>query len=492
MHDMYYLEVSELPVLNSRSQKEFDNILLEYIEKFKTVTNNKDVIANLIATAIDYPIAYVKETINSYVRSRLLTSKLEPLINNEAFVREKVYIQGYKTVRLIYDRKNNIIKPLDEIEINEYKQKIENNEVELDNDDYFNIYSYLFYYNDFFDKFTKEKDKYLMSLTVKKIEKSKYKFFFKEKIKFYPLTVLSEKQVSSIKKYSNYKRELGHYTENYQFLNEIKLGKGYYQYNLASNRSTYSQICDITIEELLDIAKESIFIITTNIDSGYETKAYKKINDIRNKNAIDNNENKNIYIRTIEGFDNNVDVIKVDQNKNYYSQIFCNMIHSKIIIVDNFFVALGSGNWFTSSRDKWEDSLVIFPCENAIKKYCPIYDSRGDYYNIFANSINNKNDLRDLFDLYWIMKKDLMEDMNNRNYSNDNKNVYDEILIRKIEKMIESKIKSDFDIIVDFLIKVKKDEINYNEIYDYLILSEQIDKDDKEKLKNSLSSRGEV
>ena len=59
MNDMYFLKISELPVINSRSQKEFDDVLLEYIFKFKKITNNEDTIAHLTATSIDYPVDYI-------------------------------------------------------------------------------------------------------------------------------------------------------------------------------------------------------------------------------------------------------------------------------------------------------------------------------------------------------------------------------------------------------------------------------------------------
>ena len=158
------------------------------------------------------------------------------------------------------------------------------------------------------------------------------------------------------------------------------------------------------------------------------------------------------------------------------------MIHSKIIVVDNFFVALGSGNWFSNSRDEFEDSLVIFPCINAIKKYCPIYYPTADYYRIFEQLINDNNDLFKLFDLYLIMKKDLFDDVNN------SKNVYDELLVKKLEKSMESNIEKHFDFIVDF---IANEEINRDEFFDYLLSSERIGKKYKEKLKNIRFNRGD-
>ena len=77
MNDMYYIKISELPVINSRTQKEFDNILLEYIEKFSRITTNIDTITHLIATSIDYPVNYIEDLIDTYIRSGLLTYDLE-------------------------------------------------------------------------------------------------------------------------------------------------------------------------------------------------------------------------------------------------------------------------------------------------------------------------------------------------------------------------------------------------------------------------------
>lgn len=478
MNDMYYIKISELPVINSRTQKEFDDILLEYIGKFKEITMNIDVITHLIATSIDYPFNYIREMINTYIRSGLLTPNLERIGNKEKFVREKVFIKSYKTLHFIYDRKNNNLKELEQTQIKEYEDK-KGKKLTLDNKDYFNVYLHLFYYDDFFDKKTKEKDKYLMSLTIKKIEKTSYKDFFEDKIEFYPLDVLTDKQVNKIKKVpvNVYNRKLGIYKENYEFLNEIKNGKGYYQYNLALNSKKDSQICDLIVEQLLDLAKESVFIITTKVDgkSRIKTKAFNKIDNLRNEGKL--------YIRTIEGFNNSTELsIKVDQDKDYYSQVFNNMIHSKIIVIDNFFVALGSGNWFSNSRDEFEDSLVIFPCNNAIKKYCPIYYPTADYYKIFEQLINEKNDLCELFDLYLIMKKDLAYDMSNT------KNIYDEILIKKIEKSMEININKEFDNIVRFL---EKEKVNRDEFLYYLSSSENIGKEYKEKLKSICIDRGD-
>ena len=480
MNDMYYIKISELPVINSRTQKEFDNILLEYIEKFSRITTNIDTITHLIATSIDYPVNYIEDLIDTYIRSGLLTYDLEIRDNKEVFVREKIIIKSYKTLHFVYDRINNNLRELEQTQIKEYVDKI-GKKVELDNSDYLNVFLHLFYYDDFFDKNTKEKDKYLMSLTIKKIDNNKYKDFFKDKIEFYSLDTLSYKQVDKIKKESvkNYNMKLGLYNENYEFLNEIKNknGKGYYKYNLALNSKRDSRICDITIEQLLDIAKESIFIITTKIDSKSKnkTKSFEKLDRLRDDGKL--------YIRTIEGFNNSNNlVINVDQNRKYYSQIFNNMIHSKIIVVDNFFVALGSGNWFSNSRDEFEDSLVIFPCINAIKKYCPIYYPTADYYKIFEQLINDNNDLFKLFDLYLIMKKDLFDDANN------SKNVYDELLVKKLEKSMESNIEKHFDFIVDF---IANEEINRDEFFDYLLSSERIGKKYKEKLKNIRFNRGD-
>ena len=470
---MYYIEISELPVLFSRTQKDFDDVIFEYITKFKTITTNKEVIVNLIATAIDYPLAYIKELLNSYVRSGLLTSDFSIIKNKEAFVREKQYIKSYKTLYLVYDRKQKEVKELEAVQINEYKLNTENNHVELDEDDYLNIYSFLFDNDDFFDRTTKEKDKYLMSLTTKKLSKGKYKSFFKDRIKFFPLKILTENQVKAVRRPSNIvNRKLGLYDAKYEFLKNIKdKNKGYFQYNLASSKLNNSALCEMTLVDLLSIAKESIFIITTKIDSGFNTKVYKKFDELRSKN-----DKNNLYIRVIEGFNTDKDLLYIDLDNNYYSQIFNNMIHSKIIIVDNLFVALGSGNWFSSDRSIFEDSLVIFPCENAIKKYCPIYDSRGDYYMIFNQLINNTNDLKTLLDLYSILKKDLSYD-NNSNV----RNVFDEALIKKIQKLMVDCINIDFELIVNF---IKHDDVNKQEFKDFIISSNKVDSNLRTKFKN--------
>lgn len=478
MNDIYYIKISELPVINSRTQKEFDKILLDYIEKFKEITMNVETISHLIATSIDYPFKYIMETINTYIRSGMLTSNLERIDNKEAFVREKIYIKSSKTLHFIYDRKKNSLKELEQTQIKEYDDK-KGEKIELNDNDYLNVYLKLFYYDDFFVKKTKEKDKYLMSLTINKIEKNSYKDFLKERIEFYSLDMLSEKQIDKIKKLPEniYNRKLGLYKQNYKFLDEIKKGRGYYQYNFASNNSRDSEICDVAVEQLLDIATESIFIITTKIDSNSEikTKSFKKIDKLRDEGKL--------YIRTIEGFDNKEKMsISVNQDKGYYSQVFDNMIHSKIIVVDNFFVALGSGNWFSSNRENFEDSLVIFPYNNAIKAYCPIYYPKGDYYKIFEQLVNEKNDLHELFDLYLIMKKDLSYAMNNL------KNAYDELLIRKIEKSMENNFIKDFDLIVRFL---KKENVNNDEFFYYLLSSDKIEKEYKEKLKSIYINRGD-
>ena len=478
MNNMYFIKISELPVINSRSRKEFDNILLEYIEKFKSITMNVDTIAHLIATSIDYPINYVRELIKSYIRSGLLTSNLDKIDVDEVFVREKIFIKSFKTLYFVYDSKKNCLRELDQTQVKEYDEK-KGSKVELDNKDYMNVYLDLFYNDDFFDKNTKEKDKYLMSLTINKIEKDKYRDFFKDRIEFYSLDSLSNKQVDKIIKGSIniYRRKLGLYKQNYKFLNEIKNGKGYYEYNLALSNKKNSGICDKTIAELLDIAKESIFIITTKIDnkSRYKTECFEKIDILRNEGKL--------YIRTIEGHNNQNNIsIKVDQDKGYYSQIFNNMIHSKVIVVDNFFVALGSGNWFSSSRDNFEDSLVVFPCDNAIKKYCPIYYYKSDYYKIFEQLINERVELSELFDLYLIMKKDLIYDMSN------SKNVYDELLIKKIEKCMESNINKDFDKILSFL---GTDKVNSSEFFYYLLSSDNIERKYKEKLRSIYIDRGD-
>lgn len=477
MHDMYYLSISELPVINSRTQQKFDDILLEYIEKFSKITKNKKTIAHLIATSIDYPFEYVKEMIQSYKRSGLLTENLEIRKKEEDFVREKVFVKGYNTLYFIYDRKLKKLKQLNKIQITGLMEQ----EVELDNEDYKNIFSQLFYCDDFFNNETKERDKYLMSSTLKKIGKDEYKDFFKDRIKFYPLIKLTKTQVEKYEESieSNYYRILGRYKDNYEFLNEIKKGKGYYQYNLGSNNKKDSFSCDEVVNQLLSIAKESIFIMTTKIDNdkSNKTKSFEKFDEIRNDSK------GKIYIRTIEGLQKDDKVsINVDTDREYYSQVFSRTSHSKIIVIDNFFVALGSGNWFSNPRNEFEDSLVIFPFINAIKEYCPIYYSNGDYYKIFEKLVNEKKDLKELFDLYLIMKKDLIYDMNN------SKNIYDELLIKKIEISMEKNIKTEFDTIANFL---KKEIVNKDEFYYYLSSSNIIDSEYKNKLRRVYMNGGD-
>lgn len=475
MNDMYFLKISELPVINSRSQKEFDDVLLEYIFKFKKITNNEDTIAHLIATSIDYPVDYIKEMINSYKRSHVLSDNLEPLLRKDSFIREKLYVKRQNTLYFVYDRKNNNLKQLETIKIKEYENKIEK-KVILDSKDYLSVYTQLFYCEDLK---LNEVDKYLMSLTVKKIDQQDYKEFFKDRIEFYSLINLNEKQVKEIETPSNniYWKILNRYKQNYGFLNAIRNGKGYYQYNLGDGSKNDSLSCDQVIEELLSIAKESVFIMTTKIGNknNVETRAFKKFNELKSEG--------NHYIRTIEGFqdDDRMDVI-VDQDKGYYSQWLSKKSHSKIIVVDNFFVALGSGNWFSNSRDNFEDSLVIFPYNNAIKAYCPIYYPQGDYYKMFEDLINKKNDLKDLLALYLTMKKDLLFDMNK------SKNVYDEVLIKKIEVCMENNIKTHFQVIEQFL---RREVVNREEFYYYLSSSNKLSDDDKAKLKRIYFNEGD-
>lgn len=477
MNDMYLIKVSELPAINSRRQMEFDDILLEYIEKFKDITTNTNIIAHLIATAIDYPLDYVKEIIKTYKRSNLLTTDLTRISNKEYFVRETTIIKGQRTLFFIYDRKQNNLKEIDQTQTKQYDSK-KSVKVELDNKDYVNIYTQLFYHDDFFDKLTKEKDKYLMSLTLKKVESDNYKEFFKDKIEIFELPTLTTEQVENLSKIdrNRYKRILGRYKQKNLFIDEIKNGKGYYEYNLANCKENDSFKCEKLISELLDMAEESIFIITTKLDpnSTDKTAAYLKLEEIKNKG--------NLYIRTLEGFNNdkklnylNKDIIiTVNQEKDYYAQELKNMIHSKIIVIDNFLVALGSGNWFSNTRNKYEDSLIIFPCLNAIKEYCPIYYPTSDYYKIFEQLINQKKELQEMFDLYLVMQKDLSYNMNN------NRNIYDEILIKKLETSIEENITKNFDKITNFL---KNENINKDEIYNYLVSSNKIEPIYKEKLK---------
>lgn len=477
MNDMYLIKVSELPAINSRRQMEFDDILLEYIEKFKDITTNTNIIAHLIATAIDYPLDYVKEIIKTYKRSNLLTTDLTRISNKEYFVRETTIIKGQRTLFFIYDRKQNNLKEIDQTQTKQYDSK-KSVKVELDNKDYVNIYTQLFYHDDFFDKLTKEKDKYLMSLTLKKVESDNYKEFFKDKIEIFELPTLTTEQVENLSKIdrNRYKRILGRYKQKNLFIDEIKNGKGYYEYNLANCKENDSFKCEKLISELLDMAEESIFIITTKLDpnSTDKTAAYLKLEEIKNKG--------NLYIRTLEGFNNdkklnylNKDIIiTVNQEKDYYAQELKNMIHSKIIVIDNFLVALGSGNWFSNPRNEFEDSLIIFPCLNAIKEYCPIYYPTSDYYKIFEQLINQKKELQEMFDLYLVMQKDLSYNMNN------NRNIYDEILIKKLETSIEENITKNFDKITNFL---KNENINKDEIYNYLVSSNKIEPIYKEKLK---------
>ena len=217
--------------------------------------------------------------------------------------------------------------------------------------------------------------------------------------------------------------------------------------------------------------------MTTKIGNknNVETRAFKKFIELKSEG--------NHYIRTIEGFrdDDRMDVI-VDQDKGYYSQWLSKKSHSKIIVVDNFFVALGSGNWFSNSRDNYEDSLVIFPYNNAIKAYCPIYYPQGDYYKKFEDLINKENDLKELLALYLTMKKDLLFDMNK------SKNVYDEVLIKKIEVCKENNIKTHFHVIEQFL---KREVVNREEFYYYLSSSNKLSDDDKAKLKRIYFNEGD-
>ncbi len=212
----------------------------------------------------------------------------------------------------------------------------------------------------------------------------------------------------------------------------ISLGK--------NDEKSYREYEADIITELISNTQNSIFIISTeNPLSGHEKPA------IAFKNL-----NPNIHKRFISGLrdkkkTNSFEIV-YDKEKNIFGERFSKGVHAKIIVIDNEIVIMGSGNWFTNKPKDFDDSLVVFKCENALSRYNPIYSKNSDYYKLVEKQLEVTDNLEDVFNFLRLINFDaLLNPLSDKT---------DPDLINKITNKILSLLPNhlkDYKVLYDFI-----------------------------------------
>ena len=194
------------------------------------------------------------------------------------------------------------------------------------------------------------------------------------------------------------------------------------------------------ITDLISKTKKSIFIISTESPLNGHEKPALAFRDL----------NPSIHKRFISGLrdkekTNSFDII-YDKDNNIYGERFSKGIHAKIIVIDDEIVIMGSGNWFTNKPSDFDDSLVVFKCDNALSRYNPVYSKNSDYYKIIEKQLNMVDKLEDAFNFLRIMKSDALL---NPNFFMVDPNLEKKI-IDKIVALLPNHLK-DYKVLYDFI-----------------------------------------
>ena len=450
---LYLFRLKNITLTHIREKNELDKRILNIIEKYEEEVDIEKIILHIIEeTNLERKKIY--ELINEYQSNNLITEdfKIQKQTYNKFLNRNKK--NSLKEIRnFLYDSKSRSIKELsnlddDLIKIVNSKDLYDNTYENINYSFLYEIYNYILTKDNYSDE--NEKNELVdMAHTIRKIKN----YIDRKKTKLLDTYLDNFEVIGPIEDAILYEKFFKNTLENnnneelnLDFTKKGKL-KDYLSKNLylsiglGNNEEKHHREYQTNIiSNLISETKNSIFIISTESPTnGFE------------KPSIEFNKLKtNIHKRYISGLKNknntNIFEIVYDKEKKLFGERFSKGVHSKIIIIDDEIVIMGSGNWFTNKPSDFEDSLIILKCQNALSRYNPIYSRNSDYYKLIESQIDTINDLEDAFNFLRLINSDAILNSIAENVDPD----LDCIIINKILCLLPSNLKN-YRLLYDFL-----------------------------------------